>query len=127
MSTFISGFHSLCPSLVAFVVVFALLSVEAVLSYATVRVSSQYDPTQTPLMAGLWAAMALLVGVVVYGAIPVAMGFFAQRLTKTFLSRTITPVAWKFFEFKVSAWTMRVRLKDFRRIMDAEYKKIAPN
>jgi hypothetical protein len=51
---------------------------------------------------------------------PMLFGVAAQKLTKRILSRTTTPVAWNFFDLKFSAWTIRVRLKEFRKSMDAE-------
>jgi hypothetical protein len=106
----------------------ALTVAEAALTYAFWSTPQTIDPPlDSALAAGFKAAAALSIFIIAYGAISITTGYLVQRITKAFLNRTITPVALKFFEFKVSAWTMRLRLKEFRKVMDAEYKKIAPN
>ncbi|HEY8336905.1 MAG TPA: hypothetical protein VIQ05_24180 [Tardiphaga sp.] len=127
MSTLISGFHSLYPDLAALAIGVLLFVTELTFMYSSINSESNFDPNQSAIMTGLMAMFSLAVGLLFFGVIPVGAGFLTRRLTKAFLSRTITPVAWKFFQFKVSAFAMRFRLKEFRKIIDAEYKKIAPN
>jgi hypothetical protein len=136
MSTFISGFHSLYPSITAFCIALLLLGAKLATvsawrdSFPATDPSYPYGPFKED--PGVLLFVATMTGVTLVTAtilfiIPVTFGAIAQHITKRFLARTITPVAWKFFEFKVSAWTMRTRFKQFRKIIDAEYKKIAPN
>jgi hypothetical protein len=136
MSTLISGFHSLYPVIAASCVFLLLLGAEFVIlnfvdsTLPTPSHNSPYFPFKedpgvikyVATLAGLaFASFAAL------AIIPLVVCATVLLLTKAFLNRTITPVAWKFSEFKVSAWAMRIRLKQFRKFVDAEYKKIAPN
>jgi hypothetical protein len=135
MSTFISGFYSLYPSIAAFCVFILLLGAELAILNSLRDAFPASDPSlpYAPFKEdpGIIMFLATLLGVLlvtlaILAIIPFTIGAIVQRATKAFLDRTITPVAWRFFEFKVSAWTMRTRLKQFRKFIDAEYKKIAP-
>jgi hypothetical protein len=136
MSSFISGFHSLYPSIVGFCVTLVALGVELALLHALSEgfpapdTAYPYSPFKTDpgvvvyVITNLGLTIAAAIGVLF---LPIIFGIVAQRMARQFLARKITPVAWKFFEFKVSAWTMGTRLRQFRKVIDAEYKKIAPN
>jgi hypothetical protein len=131
MSSFISGFRTMYPGFAGLFLAIILILAEGSAIFAWR--SATPAPLPGPLQdAGLFTFMLVgiaVVGaaVVVLGVAPILLGVVVQKLTRRFLARTTTPVAWNFFELKLSAWTMRIRLKDFRKFMDAEYKKIAPN
>ncbi|WP_144441566.1 hypothetical protein [Bradyrhizobium sp. CCGE-LA001] len=133
MSTFIAGIHSVYPPLVAVLTFFILFSVEfAVLKDIIPEPgpTPTYFPFKEDPGALVFVATALLgmfVGVAALSIVPAICSFIAQKLTKAVLARTVTPVAWRFSKLKVSAVTMRTRLKQFRKFIDAEYKKIEPN
>lgn len=124
MSSFIWGFHSLYPGIAGVTACVALILAELFLLYAVGNESSSPTPASPPFALAI--AIVAAVGFVLL-VTPFIFGVVVQRFTRKVLGRTITPVAWNFFQFKVSAWTMRLRLKEFRKVMDAEYKKIAPN
>jgi hypothetical protein len=125
MSAFIYGLRTMYPGFVGLFVAITLILAEGLFIFAFRGTSPPPDPLQD---AGLLIfVLTGSVAVIILGAIPILLGVVAQKLTRGFLARSTTPVAWNFFELKLSAWTMRVRLKDFKKFMDAEYKKIAPN
>jgi hypothetical protein len=131
MSTFISGLRTTYPAFAGLFVGFLLILIEGVLLFSW-GPPSHPPPSpdlfpDNPLLFGL-VSMSVLVGaIIVLGFFPILLGIAVQKLTKRIMSRTTTPVAWNFFELKFSAWTIRIKLNDFRKFMDAEYKKIAPN
>ncbi len=136
MSTFISGFHSLYPAMAAFLVGAAAFAGEILILNALndARPSSpsspygpffKSDPGVITFVGTMAAISFIVIGLLL--VVPVLSGAITQWFTKRIMSRTIAPIAWKFSEFKISAWNMRTRLKQFRKFMDTEYKKIAPN
>jgi hypothetical protein len=131
MSTSIRGNRTLYPSIAGFVTAMVFLLMEIAIIYAWRDIipspSAGHEPLPGFFIFMIMAFLAIAGGVIVVGVIPFSFGFVAQKLTRKFLARTTTPVAWNFFELKMSAWTIRIRLKDFRKFMDAEYKKIAPS
>lgn len=133
MSALISGFRTLYPALAGLFTTLALLLLEAAVIYSWRSIIPSPSPSVGPapepgFFTFMLLSLAVVVGgAIVFGAVPFSFGFIAQKLTRKILTRTTTPVAWNFFELKMSAWTIRVRLKDFRKFMDSEYKKIAPS
>jgi hypothetical protein len=133
MSAFISGFNSLYPSLAAFSVASLLLLYEISIFYAWLEPfvapgpNTYYPFKEDPgaLVSAGTVALATAAAVVLHLILPIIAGTLVQKITKAVLSRTITAVAWKFFEFKLSAWTMRTQSKQYKRSIDAEYKKMA--
>jgi hypothetical protein len=136
MSTSIFGFHSLYPAIVALFSGVAILILE--IWMLNTLAGAHPSPPNAPYgpffksdpgaLIFVGTMMALLFAVIAGLLIaPVFFGAVTQFITKKLMSRSITPVAWRFSEFKLSAWTMRTRVKQFRKFMDAEYKKIPPN
>jgi len=128
MSAFISGLHFIYPSILSFLTFVFLLALEFFVLYIVKQTSVPYEPpppffpySSDPgafLLLGFVASLLIVPGICAVIVYRIARGFFAK---------TITPVAWKFSEFKVSALNMRVQLKQFRKVIDANYKKISPN
>jgi hypothetical protein len=133
MSTFTSGFQHLYPGIFGFLTVMVLLVGEIIILNAWIDVFSTTAPffpfKQDPgVFLFLITSLALIVATITLLAIiPLIVGMIVRLATKSVLARMMTPVAWKFSEFKVSAWAIRARLKKFRKFIDAEYKKIAPS
>jgi hypothetical protein len=133
MSASIRGNRTIYPSLAGVATAMISLLLEIAIIYAWRNIIPSHGPGAGPeplpnfFVFMLVSVLAIAAGVIVIGVIPLSFGFVAQKLTRKVLARTTTPVAWNFFELKMSAWTIRIRLKDFRKFMDAEYKKIAPS
>ena len=133
MSASIRGNRTLYPAIAGFCTTLAFLLVEIAIIYSWRNIIPSPDPSAGPepvpgfFIFMLVAFVAVAGGVIVIGVIPFSFGVIAQKFTRKILTRTTTPIAWNFFELKMSAWTIRIRLKDFRKFMDAEYKKIAPS
>jgi hypothetical protein len=133
MSAFISGHRITYPAFAGLFTALMLIFMEGILLYSWAPPSHLPPPPppdffpDNPWLFGLVSMFFLVGGVLVLGFFPILLGVVVQKLTKRIMSRTTTPVAWNFFELKFSAWAIRLRLKDFRKFIDAEYKKIAPN
>jgi len=128
MSTFISGIRTLYPSLVGFGSAMLVFLIELATGYFIVSFPSEPPPGADIYSLPLLVHMGLLLlSVVVVLLPPLVIGWAADRIAQRLLSRATTSTVWNFFTLKQSAWSTRVRMKQFRKFMDAEFKKIAPN
>jgi hypothetical protein len=126
MSTFISAIRTLYPGLVGFGCAMAIIVAEMIAG--VLSFPSEPPPGFTVYSVSFLASIGLFAAsIIAFFLPPLVIGAIASKIAQRFLSRATTPVAWNFFTFKQSAWTMRVKMKDFRKFMDAEYKKIAPD
>ncbi|MCA1431257.1 hypothetical protein I6F29_36025 [Bradyrhizobium sp. NBAIM16] len=136
MSTFTSCLHYIYPAVAAFLTLMALFALELLILYSfreafpTPDASKTYFPFKEDpgLIVFMLATLGgMFAGLCVLAILPTIAAAIVGHITKTVVSKTITPVAWRFSEFNFSAMTMRPRLRQFKKFMDAEYKKIAPN
>jgi hypothetical protein len=124
------GQHALYPGAAGLLVASLLIFAEYQLFMKWFGASEYNPPANLPatdpgvlvfiLAMILFLAAAVLIG----GFFPILFGALAQKLTATTLTRITSPVAWDFFKLKLSAFTIRSRSKDFRKIVDTAIRKI---
>lgn len=126
MSRFIWGMQALYPGAAGLLVASLLIFVEYQLFMKWLGASEYTPPATDPGVFVFLLAMILFLvtAVVIGGFFPILFGALAQKLTATTLTRITSPVAWDFFKLKLSAFTIRSRSKDFRKVVDTAIKKI---
>jgi hypothetical protein len=79
------------------------------------------------LIFALYSTMTLGGIVFMLGLIPILIAVIVNKFAKRFFARATSPIVFNFFTLKLSAYTIQVRSKNYRKFIDTEYQKIAPN
>lgn len=136
MSTFIAALHTTYPWVAGFLVAGLTLAIqllilfifrEALFAGSEPAPFGPYKEDPGAMVLGMTAIGMLLALIAAFLAPPIIFGILARRVTRALMGRTVTPVAWRFSEFKLSAYLMQNQFKQFKKSMDTEFKKIAPS
>jgi hypothetical protein len=120
MSTFTRGMRAAYPNLFALITVLCVVAIEVYY----VRNLALQVVTETPPQSLDWnQTIELIVIPLIVVIIPILLGAIVITLAKKLIARSTSPVAWRFFQTKLSALTGRQHWKDFKKKIDAATKK----